>query len=285
MPIAPQVRRAGRPGRGIDLAPIDPCNPNTASSPSPANHGIVGPTLNSASPTVADASTCAKCTVEVFLADAPAAVPASLTPAGQGKQFVGSAVADGSGHALVPSKASTRAIRSPPQPLIRRATRRSSARISPRSGSLPTPTPTPTASPQTVYGLDHFSRQVTNGWGTADVGGTWAVESSTRVAGQAAVDYNVDGTSGSMIDRSANLFNSAYLTDVSAQDVDISFAIKTDQLLRRIRFPSRTSPHAERMAARALSTSAASTSMSTIRWRYRPPRQAKSAARRATASR
>ena len=63
------------------------------------------------------------------------------------------------------------------------------------SAALANPTPTPLPTPTTLIALDTFRRQIANGWGTADLGGAWAVESAQRLAGQPASDYAVNSGS------------------------------------------------------------------------------------------
>jgi hypothetical protein len=221
----------GLAGRGIDVAPVDPCNPNSSQSPSPGNNGILGPRLNAATVSTVDASTCANCTVEVFVADAAAAAPGAQTPAGQGQRFVGTGTADASGHASVPiSAVNVGDVLTATATDGLGDTSEFATNISVGSGpALPTPTPTPpTGTPPLA--LDTFTRQVTNGWATADVGGTWATEAVTgRAAGSAFTGYDVNGSAGTMTNDTVGLYRSAYLTDVSAHDVDVGFRVQTDK--------------------------------------------------------
>ena len=83
-------------GLGIDLAPLGSVT-NTPSSL--VNNGIQLPTITSAQPTTVTVSTCANCTVELFVADRPA------LQFGPGKTYVASAVANASGVATLPVSA------------------------------------------------------------------------------------------------------------------------------------------------------------------------------------
>jgi CSLREA domain-containing protein len=85
---------------GIDLAPFG--TPNTAANCDPnVNDCMVAPTLSNPHQTSVDVATCARCTIELFLADRAAGA------IGAGKTFLTSAVADSTGtlHLFVPSAA------------------------------------------------------------------------------------------------------------------------------------------------------------------------------------
>lgn len=82
--------------------------------------------------------------------------------------------------------------------------------------SLPVPGPT-------YYAKDDFSRSVAGGWGSADVGGPYAI------SGGATTDYNVDGVEGTIACTNGGSRN-ARLTSVSAQDVTGTFRAKIDKL-------------------------------------------------------
>ncbi len=75
---------------GIDLAPLGQVN--TAGNADPAvNESMLAPTLSSPKAAAVDASTCANCTVELFISDRAAGL------FGSGRTFLTSGVADGSG--------------------------------------------------------------------------------------------------------------------------------------------------------------------------------------------
>jgi hypothetical protein len=70
---------------------------------------------------------------------------------------------------------------------------------------------------------DSFSRQVTQGWGDAAVGGSYTI------SGNAAA-FNVDGSIGTISMPKLDVPYSAYLRNVSALHVDIMFRVQTDKL-------------------------------------------------------
>jgi hypothetical protein len=78
------------------------------------------------------------------------------------------------------------------------------------------PVPTPT-----TYAQDSFSRQVTDGWGSANIGGPYTL------AGTAA-NFDVNGSSGTVAS-AANATRSAYLSNVLARDIDISVRVRADK--------------------------------------------------------
>ncbi len=75
---------------GIDLAPFGVTN-TAGNSDALVNDAMLAPTLSNAQPAYVDATTCAGCTVELFVADRGAG------QTGSGKTFLTSAVADASG--------------------------------------------------------------------------------------------------------------------------------------------------------------------------------------------
>ena len=80
---------------GIDLAPFGAVNTSVNADPN-ANDGMIAPTLSNATSSSIDATTCASCTVEVFLADQPAG------SVGSGITYLATATADGTGLATIP---------------------------------------------------------------------------------------------------------------------------------------------------------------------------------------
>ncbi len=79
---------------GIDLAPFGTVN-TVANSASNVNDAMIAPTLSNPTPVTIDATTCAGCVVEVFLANQPAGA------FGSGVTYLATATADGAGHATV----------------------------------------------------------------------------------------------------------------------------------------------------------------------------------------
>jgi hypothetical protein len=84
----------------------------------------------------------------------------------------------------------------------------------PGSGAPPPPPPPPPD--PTDYANDAFSRVVTDAWGRADVGGTWAVAVNSP-------DYDVDGGRATMLLSGPTISRAGYLAGVSAQNVDLTF--------------------------------------------------------------
>jgi hypothetical protein len=79
-------------GLGIDIVPLGAVNPNDADdSDSGPNEQLNFPVINSATLFAISGTACAGCTVELFLADGVAG------EYGEGKTYVGTAIADGSG--------------------------------------------------------------------------------------------------------------------------------------------------------------------------------------------
>ena len=75
--------------------------------------------------------------------------------------------------------------------------------------------------PAGVLAADAFSRTVgAGGWGTADVGGAWTHTS--------AASFSVSGGAGNL-SMAAGSGPSAYLTGVSAQDVDLTASLRFDK--------------------------------------------------------
>jgi CSLREA domain-containing protein len=84
----------GNSGLGIDIDPIGQVNPNDPGDlDTGANQQLNYPEIASASPTSVGGTACAGCIVEVFIADSTGS-----GSYGEGKTYVGSATADGSGH-------------------------------------------------------------------------------------------------------------------------------------------------------------------------------------------
>jgi hypothetical protein len=88
----------------------------------------------------------------------------------------------------------------------------------------PAPTPTPTIPPieTKTYAADTFSRNITDSWGSAEIGGSYALTGSTA-------DFDVTGAAGTIGFAAANRSRSAYLPDVSAHDIDITLRFQTDK--------------------------------------------------------
>jgi hypothetical protein len=222
----------GNAGRGIDLQPLDATNPNVndaGDGDSGANEQLNSPVLSSATPFEVRGTACAEaivpkpCIVEVFAADRGAGAY------GQGKTFLGSAQTGANGSFSVALSV---------QPNVGDFVTTTATDANGNTSEFganrevvagnPVPTPTPTSPPpsgSTVYAADTFSRQMTDSWGVAEVGGGYAVEAPSRPT----VDYDVNGNAGIMNVPVSNV-HSAYLTQVSAQDVDLKVRVKTDKV-------------------------------------------------------
>ncbi len=84
----------GKYALGIDLAPLGQHNTPTNADPN-VNDGMIAPTLSNATASSITASTCAQCTVELFIADRGAG------QYGSGKTYVTTGVADSTGHLVL----------------------------------------------------------------------------------------------------------------------------------------------------------------------------------------
>jgi hypothetical protein len=90
----------------------------------------------------------------------------------------------------------------------------------------PTPTgqpPTSTPSGNTTYAKDTFTRNVTDSWGSAEIGGSYTMEGL-------AAHFDVDGSAGTMHVPLPGYSRSAILPNVLRQDLDFTFRVKTDKL-------------------------------------------------------
>ncbi|MBO0882882.1 MAG: PKD domain-containing protein, partial [Mycobacterium sp.] len=74
----------------------------------------------------------------------------------------------------------------------------------------------------TVFAADAFARSVASGWGAADVGGTWSLNGSSSL-------FSVGNGRGAIRMVSPGAGPSAYLTAVSARDVDALVDVSTDK--------------------------------------------------------
>ena len=79
-----------------------------------------------------------------------------------------------------------------------------------------------TVADATTFATDAFGRTVNNAWGTADLGGAYAIQGT-------AADYGVNGSAGTM-NLAAGANRSAILTGVSKADVDLAFRFALNKL-------------------------------------------------------
>ncbi|MDQ3537382.1 MAG: hypothetical protein M3415_01080, partial [Actinomycetota bacterium] len=197
----------GNVGLGIDIAPLGKVNPNDAGdSDSGANEQLNFPELSAATTSTVSGTACPGCTVEVFKADSGADVH------GEGHVFSGAGTArsDGSFTALVTGVALGDVVSSTATDTAGNTSEFS--RNLTVGGDVP---------PPADAARDGFTRRVTGGWGSADVGGPYAL-----VGASSALD--VDGDSGNIVATAAT-GSSALLPEVPLQDTDLSFSVTTDK--------------------------------------------------------
>ncbi len=81
----------------------------------------------------------------------------------------------------------------------------------------------PAAPGVVTYAADSFSRTISGGWGTADLGGSYTVDPIPS-------DFSVDGVMGKMAAAAGASSKLAELPGVSARDVDMLLRLQTDRL-------------------------------------------------------
>ena len=81
--------------------------------------------------------------------------------------------------------------------------------------------PPGTPPPATLHAADSFSRTISGGWGTADVGGAWSSASPASLS--------VDGVMGNITMATPGSGPSVFLTDVSSTTTDLTIAARTDK--------------------------------------------------------
>ncbi len=208
-----------------------------------ANNSIGTPTIapSGVSLTAASGTACAGCTVEVFAAS-PNPGDAGGGGAGQGKVFLGTATVPASGtftvgfsQTLNPGDLVTATVTDPAGDTSQFSTNVAAAAVSaPTPPPTPLPTPTPTI---TTYAADTFGRTVSQGWGRADIGGNYAgfycTNDDMNVTGGAATVVVADPHNPEICPKDSTVdtnYRGGYLTNLSAQDVDIRFRVKTSTL-------------------------------------------------------
>ncbi len=208
-----------------------------------ANNSIAVPTLSPSgvSLTAASGAACAGCTVEAFRAIANVG-DASAGAAGQGKTFLGSTLVPASGAFTIGFTTTLSAGDLVTATVTDPAGDTSQFSVNVVATSIPNPTPPPTPAPTpppslSTYVSDTFTRTLSATWGAADIGGNYAGFYCTNP------DMNVTGTVGTVIlpdphnlgicakNNTVNTaYRGGYLTNVSAQDVDIRFKVATATL-------------------------------------------------------
>jgi PKD repeat protein len=88
-----------------------------------------------------------------------------------------------------------------------------------RTVNVEAPPPPP---PGGLIAADAFSRTTSNGWGSADVGGSYATQSTPA-------NYSVGGGVGNIVMPSSGSNRSALLNSVSQRDVDLTFRVSTNK--------------------------------------------------------
>lgn len=91
--------------------------------------------------------------------------------------------------------------------------------------SQPSNTITITTASTTVYGSDTFTRTASNGWGSADTGGSYSLTGTSS-------NFNINGSEGTMLVTTAGSTgqNKALLSSLNAIDTDITVKVKTDKV-------------------------------------------------------
>ncbi len=208
-----------------------------------ANRSIAPPVLSPSgvSLTAANGTACAGCTVEAFKAT-PDVGDAGGGTAGQGKVFLGSTVVPASGAFTVGFDTTLAAGTKVTATVTDLGGDTSQFSPNVAAASIPAPTapPTPPQPPTptlTTYVADTFSRTLASTWGRADIGGNYAAFYCTNV------DMNVTGAAATVLVPDPNHptscnepvtvntnYRGGYLTNVSAQNVDVRFRVATATL-------------------------------------------------------
>lgn len=214
---------------GIDLFPSGVTANDSGDTDSGPNDNLNFPILNSATTQQVTGTVCGGCTVEIFIADSGAGAH------GEGRTFVGSATASGGGAftANVSGVQAGQVVTATATDGDGNTSEFSRNLLVSSGGSSPTPTPTPTPGPtatptptpsgSTTHASDSFSRTVVNGWGSANVGGSYTLSGT-------AANYDVNGTAGTISIPSAGSARKSTLGSVSALDVNVIFRVHTDKL-------------------------------------------------------
>ncbi len=208
-----------------------------------ANNSISAPSLSATgvSLTAASGSACAGCTVEAFKAS-PDPGDAAAGAAGQGKVFLGSVLVPASGaftvgfnQTLTAGDLVTATMTDPAG-----NTSQFSPNVAAASLGSPTPPPSPVPTPTpglTTYAADTFSRSLSDTWGEADQGGAYAgfycTNDDMNVTGSAATILLPDPHNPELCSKDSTAdtnYRGGYLTNVSAQDVDVRFRVATSAL-------------------------------------------------------
>lgn len=206
---------------GIDLGPVSGVTANDAGDgDSGSNQELNMPVLSSATTSGVSGTACAEtavskpCTIEIFISE-------RLTSDigggnyGQGKVFVGSGTTNTNGSFTITVSGVTAGLYLTATATDATGNTSEFSRnilVSAEGGG-----------DSSTFASDQFSRTVVDGWGSADIGGSYALTGTTS-------NFDVDGSAGTIIVPSAGNARMARLQNVSAQDLDFTFRAKTDKL-------------------------------------------------------
>jgi CSLREA domain-containing protein len=198
----------GNTGLGIEVLPAG-VNPNGQYQVTGPNEAAQFPELTSATPSGVSGRACASCTVEVFLSDAGA------DQFGDGRAYAGTATAaaDGSFTAAVSGLALGDYVTATATDANGNTSEFALNRLVRAGGVTPA---------GTVFARDTFTRDVTDQWGTANLGGPYTLTSTLA-------EYDVAGGRGT-IALTAGANRHLRLASLSEQDIDFTVQIATDKL-------------------------------------------------------
>jgi hypothetical protein len=203
---------------GIDLSPTGVTPNDSGDGDTGPNEELNWPVLSTATTTQVTGTACAEaavskpCRIEIFIAERRTSDSGGGNY-GQGKTFVGSGTTSTNGSFTV-----------------------SVSGIS--AGQYLTATATDAAGNTSEFSqniqvaggggtsdiaADQFSRVVVDSWGSADIGGSYALTGS-------AADFDVTGSTGTMRIPQGDISRTAILGNVSAQDLNVTFRVQTDKV-------------------------------------------------------
>jgi hypothetical protein len=199
---------------GVDLYPpgVNPNDPGDVDTGpnEQLNHAV----LNAATTTTVTGTACAGCTVELFIADIRAS-DSGQGQYGQGRTFIGSAVADGAGNfsaavsGLVGGEHVTALVIDSDGNTSEFA--RNIHVIGGSGGGQ-------------SYVNDDYERALTDSWGSAPTGGAYSYYPA-----ESSPNFDVAGGAGLVAIPSANQASEAILQTVNATDVNVTFRFQTDK--------------------------------------------------------
>jgi CSLREA domain-containing protein len=208
---------------GIDLGPTTGVNPNdSGDADTGPNEGLNFPVLTSATASQVTGTACADsivpkpCKIEVFIAERRTNDSGGGNY-GQGKTFVGSGTTNSNGAFAVALTGVTAG-----QYLTATATD-ASGDTSEFSQNILVDNSGGGGGGTTTYASDQFARTVVDGWGSANTGGSY-------VLGGTASNFDVNGSSGTILVPTAGGALYAKLNSVSALDMAFVFRFTTDKL-------------------------------------------------------